>query len=62
TELSNLPENKVSEAHSAISSAINIITESQPCDPRSHPLIIETSYDSISLTNITTNSSIQKDN
>src|SRR5438128_7144427 len=56
TELPNFPENEVFEAHSnsALSSTINIITEYQLRDPGSHPPAIETSYDSISPTNITT--------
>ncbi|CAG8739777.1 7730_t:CDS:1, partial [Racocetra persica] len=36
----------------------NIMTEYQPCDPGTHPHMNENLYDSISLTNITTNDSI----
>ncbi|CAG8569513.1 4417_t:CDS:2, partial [Dentiscutata heterogama] len=39
----------------------NIMTEYQPSDPGTHPHMNENSYDSISLANITTNDSIQKD-
>ncbi|CAG8740108.1 8931_t:CDS:1, partial [Ambispora leptoticha] len=38
------------------------MTEYQPCDSGTHPHMNENLYDSILLTNITTNNSIQKNN
>ncbi|CAG8848528.1 13308_t:CDS:1, partial [Racocetra persica] len=62
TEISELQQdNSTKNENGNPSCSQNIMTEYQPCDPGTYPHMNENSYDSISLANITTNDSIQKD-
>ncbi|CAG8577693.1 1949_t:CDS:2 [Gigaspora margarita] len=62
TEISELQQdNSTKNENGNPSCSQNIMTEYQPCDPGTHSHMNENSYDSISLANITTNNSIQKD-